>query len=233
MRNNKDDKQFDELLSGAFRKQYENEIANGPSDQDLEAMYPFTDEHLKKAQELSRNNKKQRFLWKSSLGKAATILLCVVSVSAVITLADPTIRGNVSNVVSDWIDQYVSIDFADASADDKIDISKANIGYIPDGYSLKEDNSDKSTISLIYSNEENEYIIIDIIDSKDIKLLTENETHKLTIYNINGYEGYMSYSEEMKQGSIYFGNSNFTVAVSGMTDKDELIKVAKNIDFKD
>lgn len=230
---NIDDKQFDELLSSAFKKQYENEINNGPSDDDLNKMYPFTDKLQNKARELSRKNKKERSLWKKSLGKAAAILLCITATSAVIAMANPTIRGNVSEVVGDWIDEYILIDFADASHDDKVDITKARVNYIPNGYSLKENNSDEESISYIYSNDKEEYIIIDITDSKDIKLLTENESHELRIYNINGYEGYMSYSEEMKQGSIYFGSSYFTVAVSGMAQKDELIKIAENIVFKD
>lgn len=230
---NTEDKQLDELLSDAFRLQYENEINNGPTDQDLEAMHPFTQEHMKKAEELSRKHKKRKSLWRTQLGKAAAIILCVVTAAAVITMSNPVIRGNVSNAVTHLIDEYISIDFANAGDNEKIDISKTRITYIPEGYALTEDHSEKERISHIYSNDEGEYIIVDIENSRDIELASDNNTHEVEMRSINGYEGYVSYSEELKQGSVYFGSKYFTVAVSGMTEYDELIRIAENIVFKD
>ncbi|MBQ4602201.1 MAG: DUF4367 domain-containing protein, partial [Clostridia bacterium] len=95
------------------------------------------------------------------------------------------------------------------------------------------DSSDKDTISHIYENSVGEYIIIDIEQSSDIRLMTDAGTHETELYRINGYEGYISYSEELSQGSVYFGSSYFTVAISGMTERDELIKIAENIKLKD
>ncbi len=230
---NTDDKQFEELFAKALRKQYENELNNGPTEKDLEAIYPFTEEYMKKAEGLSRKHKKIRSLWRTQLGRAAAVLLCVATATGVITMTDPTVRGNVSHAVTHWIDEFISVDFSDAADDERIDITKTRIAYIPEGFELAEDYSDKDTISHIYENSVGEYIIIDIEQSSDIKLMTDAGTHETELYPINGYEGYISYSEDMKQGSVYFGNSYFTVAISGMTEKDELIKIAENVKLKD
>jgi len=230
---NTDDKHFDELLSEAFKGQYEKELNNGPADETLEAMHPFTDGQMKRAAELSRKNKKQNSLWKKQLGKAAAIILCVTAVTGAVTMSNPTIRGHVSNAVTHWVDEYISIDFKDARDDDRIAISKTRITYVPDGFILEKDNSDKDSISHIYQNTEGEYIIIDIEESGDINLLTDAGAHDTELCGINGYEGYISYSEELGQGSVYFGSSYFTVAISGMTDRDELIKIAENIEIKE
>lgn len=227
------DKQFDELLSDAFRKQYENELKNGPADEDLSAMHPFTDEHMKKAEQLSRKNKKQSSLWKTGFGKAAAVILCVGISGGIIAATNPEVIGNVGSTVVNWFGEYVSIDFSDAEQNLKITIAKTEIGYIPVGFELDKDNSDKDTLSRIYVNEAGEYIIIDIEESSDINLMTEKDSHEVTYCTINGYEGYLSYSDDLRQGSVYFGSSYFTVAISGMTEKDELIKIAENIVFKD
>ncbi len=230
---NMDDKHFDELLGNAFRGQLEKELNNGPADEDLAAMHPFTEEHMNKAKELSRKNKKQRSLWRTQVGKVAAIILCVVTAAGVITMTDPTVRANVGNAVTHFIDEFISVDFTDAADDGKIDIAATRITYIPKGFTLAKDNSDKDTVSHIYENEMGEFIIIDVEISSDISLMTENNVHEFELSEINGYEAYISYSEDMKQGSVYFGNSYFTVAISGMTERDELIKIAENIRFKD
>ncbi|MBQ4562822.1 MAG: DUF4367 domain-containing protein [Clostridia bacterium] len=230
---NTDDKHFDELFTKALRQQYENELNNGPSDEVLDAMHPFTEEHMKRAEELSRKHKKSRSTWSRQLGRVAAVILCVATAIGAITMTDPTVRGNVSHAVTHFIDEFISVDFSDAADDDRIDITKTRITYIPEGFRLSKDSSDKDTISHIYENTVGEYIIIDIEQSSDIRLMTDAGTHETELYRINGYEGYISYSEELGQGSVYFGSSYFTVAVSGMTDRDELIKIAENIKFKD
>lgn len=230
---NTDDKHFDELLGKAFRGQLEKELNNGPTDETLGMMHPFTEEQMKRAEAMSRKHKKNNAVWKNVLGKAAAILLCLATTAGVITMSDPVVRGNVSNAVTHWIDEHISIDFSDAADDDRVDISKTRITYIPEGFALTKDNSDKDTVSYIYENEAGEYIIIDIEDSSDIKLMTDAGTHETEYHPIGGYEGYISYSDELNQGSVYFGSSYFTVAISGMTSRDELIKIAENIRFKD
>lgn len=229
---NTDNKQLDELLGEAFREQYEKEIKNGPADKDLEAMYPFTEENMKKAKELDFKNKKP-FPWTKWLGKVAAVILCVSTATGVIVLSDPHIRGNVGSTVAGLIDEFISIDFTEAETNVEIEISKTRITYIPKGYTLSEDKSDEDSVSRTYENEAGEIIIIDVEISSDIKLMTEKNAHELEIEYINGYEGYISYSEELKQGSVYFGSSYFTVAISGMTEREELIKIAENIKFKD
>lgn len=230
---NTDDKQLDELLSKAFTQQYENELNNGPSDQDLAAMHPFTEEQMKKAETLRRRYKKHCTAWTDALGKAAAVILCIATAAGVITMTDPTLRATVGNAVTHFIDGFVSVDFSDAADDGEIDISKTLITYIPEGYELEKDNSDEDNLSHIYQNDNGEFILIDVVSSSDIRLLTENEDHGFEFTRINGYEAYISYSEELKQGSVYFGNSFFTVAISGMSECDELIKIAENIVFKE
>ena len=230
---NTDDRQLEELLGKAFTRQYENELNNGPADDDLAAMHPFTEEQMKKAEALSRKHKKRGALWAKGLGKAAAVILCIATAAGVLSMTDPTVRANLSHAVTHFVDDFISVDFSDAAEDGEIDIASTRVTYIPEGYKLETDNSDENTLSHIYQNDNGEFILIDVETSSDIRLLTENDAHDFELTRINGYEAYISYSEDMTQGSVYFGNSYFTVAISGMTERDELIKIAENIVFKD
>ncbi len=230
---NKEDRAFDRLLSEAFREQYKKELNSSPSDDSLEAVHPFGDEQMKRATELSRRHKNDAKGWRTSLNRVAAVVICIAMGSGIIAMTNPTVRGNVAHAVTHWIDEYIAIDFAEAADGDRIDITKTRITYMPEGFKVAEDNSDDDSISLIYENSEGDFIIVDIEQSSDINLMTDDTAHDTDYQPINGYEGYISYSDELGQGSVYFGSSYFTVAISGMTERDELIKIAENIVFKD
>lgn len=226
-----DDKLFEQVLNAAFNEQYSEELKYQPTMEELEKLHPFTEKHMKDAKRLSLRNRKP--IWTKYIGKAAAILLCVSLAGFGVMLTDPGIRATVGENIVKCIEEGFNIDFTEVHDDTDIDISKTCIGYIPDGYILKEDRSDGESVSRIYLNGSGECIIIDILASSDIELMTDNNNHNVENHNINGYNGFISYSEDMRQGSVYFGNSCFTVAISGMAEKSELIKIAENIVIKE
>lgn len=225
-----DDKLFEQALDAAFNEQYNEELKSQPTIEELDSLHPFTEKQMKDAKRLSR--KSRRPLWTKYVGKVAAIVLCFCLAGFGVMMTDPGIRATVGANIVKCIEEGFNIDFTEAHDDTDIDISKSHISYIPAGYTLTDDRSDKESVSHIYSNGIGEYIIIDILSSSDVELMTDNQNHDFEKHDINGYEGYISYSEEMQQGSIYFGNSYFTVAISGMTDRNELIKIAENIIIK-
>ena len=228
-----DDKLFEEMLEKAFMKQYNDELTTEPSNEELDSLYPIT---LKQKRDAHRLSKKQsKPLWLTSLGRVAVILLCVCLTGFGAMMMDPGIRATVGDNIVKYIEQGFNIDFTEANDYRDIEINKTEIDYIPEGFELVSDRTEESADSLSYTymNGAGEYIVIDILSSSDIELITEDEHHGLVFHNIGKYNGYISYSDTQKQGSVYFGNSYFTVAISGMTDRDELIKIAENIEIKD
>lgn len=227
-----DDRTFDELLKKAFTKQYENEIKTEPADEEMARQYPLTQKQLRDAGRILK--RKSKPTWLRYAQRAAVIALCVISVGFAVLMTDPGIRGSVGGTVTQWIDDMVAIDFGKSPEYERIDITKTSVGYIPKGFEVIEDRSEDGFISqTYYSAATDEYIFIDIRESSDIALFTEDAMHEFTKTQIKGYDAYITYSDSQRQGTVCFGNQYFTVAVSGMTDKDELIKTAENIALKD
>ena len=228
-----DDKLFEQLLDKAFNEQYNDELRSAPTMEELRSEHPFTDKHMKDVIRLTK--KKSKPVWVSYIGKAAAILLCVSLAGFGVMMTDPGIRATVGDSIVNIIEEGFNIDFTDSKDSTSIDISETVIGYIPEGFERLDDRTEEKADSLSYSymNAEGEYIVIDVLASSDIELITEDEHHDLKLRNIGEYTGYISYSETHNQGSVYFGNSYFTVAISGMTERDELIKIAENIEIKE
>lgn len=227
-----DDKKFEELLEKAFEIHQYNEISGEPSDVELLEAAPFTDKQLEDVKKMCQKEKKPA--WAKYVSRAAAIAVCVCLTGFGLMMTNPVIRATVTENIVKCIESGFNIDFTEAEDDKNINIGKTVIGYIPKGFELINDRTEKSAERLSYSymNSVSEYIVIDIIESSDIELVTEGKHHDLKYIDINGYTGYISYSDIQEQGSVYFGNSSFTVAISGMTEREELIEIAENIIIK-
>ena len=227
-----DDKRFEELLSKAFEIEQNNQASHEPSKEELFEAAPFGEKQLEYVKRISKKNKK--LPWTKHVARAAAIVLCIVNVGFCTIMLDPGIRGTVGGTVTQWIDGMVGIDFGKSAEYEKIDITKTSVGYIPEGFEVAEDRSEEGFISqTYYSPVTDEYIFIDINESSDISVLTEDMAHEVAKTQIKGYDAYITYSISQRQGSVCYGNQYFTVVVSGMTDKAEIIKIAENIELKD
>lgn len=224
-----DDKRFEELLGKAFEIEQYNEISRDPSVEELRDAAPFTDKQLKDVKRMCKNDRKS--VWAKYIGKAAAIILCVSLAGFGLMMTDPGIRATVGDSITKFVDEYINIDFSESSKEQIADISKAKIGYIPEGFELKENLSDDQKLSMVYTDSSDNYLFIDVVASGEILISYELDEHNVTYININGYDGYITYDETICQGSVCWGNSNFTVVISGFTSRDELIKTAESIGF--
>ena len=231
--NKLDDKLFEQALEQAFNEQYNEELMTEPTMDELNRLYPVSAKQIKEAKRLSKEKRKP--VWTKYLGRAAAVILCFSISGFGLIMIDPDIRATVGDSIVKYIEDGFNIDFTESTDNESIDIPETSIGYIPEGFELLEDRTEEGTDSLSYSymNRSGEYIVIDILSSSDIELVSENEHHDLKLHHIGEYTGYIAYSETQRQGSVYFGNSRFTVAISGMTSRDELIKIAENIEIKE
>ncbi len=224
-----DDKRFDELLGKAFEIEQNNEISKEPVAQELEELAPFGEKQLDYVKGICE--KKKRTPWVNYIGKVAAIILCVSLAGFSLLMVDPGIRATVSENITKLVDQFVNIDFSESSKELDVDVSKAEIGYIPEGFELARDLSDDQKRSLVYSDTKENYLFVDVVASGEIFISYELDEHNVTLLKINGYDGYITYDESIGQGSVCWGNSSFTVVVSGFTTREELIKVAESIIF--
>lgn len=225
-----DDKRFEELLGKAFEEEQKNTDSREPSLEELRVAVPFTDKQLEDVKRMCK--KEKRTPWVRYVGRAAAILLCVCLTAFGAMMTNSDIRAAVGEGIAQFVDEYINIDFSESSKKENIDITKTEIGYIPEGFELESDLSDSEKLSLVYCDADDSYLFIDVVAGGEIFISYEIDEHNVTYININGYDGYITYDELTRQGSVCWGNSNFTVVISGFTSREELIKTAENISIK-
>ena len=225
-----DEKNFDALLEKAFEIQNGEQISREPSLSELSEAAPFTEKQLEYINKICKKEKKP--LWTRYIGRAAAILLCVALTGFGVMMTDPDVRATVGENIAEFVDECINIDFSQSSKVKSIDIAKTEIGYIPDGFALTKDLSDDEKLSYVYTDGDENYLFIDVVSSGDIFISYELEDHNVVYVNVNGYDGYLTYDEDTCQGSVCWGNSNFTVVISGFVPREQLLKTAENITVK-
>ena len=179
-------------------------------------------------------------------------LMSVPSVQAAvfetITEIYDTIRGKYSMQLED-ADQYTSITFTEQpseTTDQSLSVQEQesdeeqairntqtvaalNIGYIPEGYELVA-SLEHGSRWYLYRSQENpdQYIKIDV-GLPVGKIEMDNERHAHEVIQIHSYEAYLFYAEEEQNGSLIFMHGDVLVHIYAAEEKEELIKIAENI----
>ena len=104
-----------------------------------------------------------------------------------------------------------------------------NIGYIPEGFELESSNEDVGLREYVYTANEGEYIFIGIYSSDSANVAMDIEDIDYDEMTINNNKAYIVYDEVDGAGAIVVGNSQYTISITSVTDKSELIKIAENI----
>lgn len=241
MYRNMTDDIFDGILKTAFEEYLEKELEKVPSDEELAEMYPVSQKSLKKAQRRLKEIKFRKSLPLLYLQRAAVVVLVCVTVCFGVFITSEKVRAAIVDTVVEWFDEYVKIDFSkDSTDEDTVDNSEETtttaeadsleIGYIPEGFELTSiiDETDY-TRRYMYTSPSGDYIMIGIYSLESVQASVDIELSEYEKISVNGNDAYLLYNKEERCGSLTFRNNRYTMFISCILDKTELIKVAENI----
>lgn len=239
MFNNMNDEAFDSLLTNAFEKDLDNTITQTPSDEELAEKYPVSEKSLEKLRYTFGERDRKRAVSRAITQKAVAIaaVFCV-TVSAVFIpmLKNDSVEATVEGYVIDYFNDYVTVNFA--YSDDlsgPFNLSSFEIGYIPEGYILKDyfvDDVYNCPYYKYQSEEDPSDFLLITVDPTGVfipRLDTNNST--LTKMTINGLTTYISTADSVTYCSLVMGNRYHTVKISGCLSKAEIVKIAKSINI--
>ena len=222
---------FDTVLASAFAEYVDEETESMPSKEELAKMYPIPKDGLKK---IKRAIKKKRPKSKALiyLQRVAVVFLAAVALFAGVMAMSTEVRSAVSNAIISWFDKFASVDFGDEPAvPAKIinNVDDFEIGYVPEGLELADCIKEYDNRKLTYISNGAEFIHISLFSSNSTDYSGDIELSEYEPIMINDNEGHIFYSENEKSGSLFFEYNGYTVMISCILDKNELIKVAENI----
>ena len=231
------DNVFDGILTAALNEFITEELRLLPTDDELSVMYPTSEKQLKQYRKKAKQKQRKVPTLPVYLKRIAVIALAVISVVFGVLMTNEGVRAAIVKSFITWYDKYVEFDFSryeepekeEEETDPLAAIESLVIGYVPDGYVLSDSVEETGYRQYFYMTETGEHLVIDISTSKGSSIGLDHENSDLEKLSLGGKDMYLSYNDTEGVGTIAFGNEMYTVLVSGIVTKDELIKIAENI----
>lgn len=221
-----DDEIFEALLKAAVIQNSLKELETYPSEEELDKI-TISDACDRKIRRMIK-----KYWFKNRLIKGlkvtqrvASFIAIIMGVSFIALLQFKEVRAACYNIIVQITEKYVQFDYH--SVKDKYNY-KLNLNYIPDGYYETERSETETDCSLIYKNSIGDYIAIyyAIETSNNI----DNEHYIITDITINGNHGkYFSSTDSRFNNVLTWYTDKGYFLIESSLDKDELIKIAKNI----
>ena len=214
-----------EKLKAAFEI-YNVELCHSlPSDSELESI-TFSDEFKSKMQKLIKAEKNHYYRLISTVGKrVALIVLSVLIALTVTTFGVKALREAVIDFITETFKTHTKIS---VDAPQKSVFKKTAPLYIPEGYTIEDEDGDKASVyGITYSNDANEHIVYGqiICFSTGYNINTEGAECE-TVY-INSFEG-MTVSKN-DYTTVVFADGTYYYEILARLPVNELIKMAKSI----
>ena len=214
------DKALDALIDEAAAELYEKE-----GDVEIPKA-EFSPEHEKKMKQLFKKERRKYNLRRATAvaGRVACILLVVVAVMSVAIYSVEAWRVKFLNFIVDTDAPNTEIKFTDTKHS-SFENDAMKIGYIPEGFELEEDYSSKKNVFLTFSGEEKYFQL----KRNNISFNTAVNTEEGDVENVSirGYEGI--YVVNKNENVLLWHDGTYTYRILSNLEKDELIKIAKNI----
>lgn len=135
--------------------------------------------------------------------KMRRIIAILVAAALILTSCGIIFRNEIREMFEDICDFFVAITYTEKDSDGKVIEDVYELGYLPDGYSPKEEVIAPLCTQFKYVNKNGDYIWFEqkIIDGTDFYL--DSESGYTQISNIRDYEVYYRYTD---QRHVYIWN---------------------------
>ena len=165
------------------------------------------------------------------LQKVSVWVLAVSVVMLSLLMFEDDVRASVSKFFTEQSKQFFTVDFSsskDSERNEKHDSGDFVIGYVPDSFKLSDEMKTVNHTVFVFENEEGRTLTVQIITSDGVHYI-DNEDVLIENTQINGYEAIIIELLDVPTVGVVFGNENFEISIKGTLNREELIKIAKNI----
>lgn len=222
------------MIASALLKIKSREVSAVPDDSEIDHRFS-ADFERKMADVISSlgAEKKDKRRFKSTLAKAAVIILTVCIGAFSLAMAVPSARASFKNAVLEFYETYIKFHFVSSpeTSADFLDYENVHAEYIPDGYTLKEKYDEYEAVGYKYENSE-KGLTFDIYVSlnEGLSILTDRDKNKLREIELLGKKAYLISGEndEKPYSTLIIPGSRVTVTIYGQLTKDEAVAVGRS-----
>lgn len=215
----------DNILKALEDKKEEIERVNVPTTLDQ-----WFENFVNEGKRLQKKKKRARYIKKISSRAAIVILLLIASLSLV-TFTVEAVRVRVFNFFMETNDKYTEVRVEEGADPIPNDVDWDGYyypSYLTEGYSFYS-YEEAGVIRIInFASHDKVLIFTQAMNGTDFQLDTEDGV--ATEENINGNKGVLIIKED--KSLLFWNNNDTSFCLLGQIDKDEILRIAKNIEKK-
>ncbi len=222
----KTEMEFEDELKKIICELHQAEMEQLPSKDELQGKYRLSDTFYHKMQRLIRRQKRRKKIRTCAgyVAAAAAVIVLLFSVS------HPQYLIEAKNKFMEWFDDHVEFHFKEETG--LTGMPKYELGYVPKGYELVEDNYLEMGMGLIvYSNGEVNLALEYELSDANANTNNEDVTFSVITGN-NGDTIYYFSSEDMGRESTMTWLSedeNISFTIIGVLSKEEMLKMQESV----
>ncbi|MCM1544817.1 MAG: DUF4367 domain-containing protein [Ruminococcus sp.] len=222
---------FDAVLQKAFCDYERAELSSLPDIEILAEAYPIPKKEEKFFKRLAKEKMYGKSLKRVYLERAAVVFVCLIMAFATALFSSPVVRAAVKDVIIEWFQMYTSFDFTaiKSKSNEQLNLKEVKIGYVPDGYELTDFYETSQGIRYQYQADSKEMMVVSIFKNDGKKFFLSNDDLNYEKTEINSYDAWIAYRDDVPSGTVIIIYDEFSVSVSGDFSKAELIKISENI----
>lgn len=217
----------DDFLSEHMRKAEIKMLDSLPKEEELS--HKFSKDFEKKMDKLIKEEKRTPLMRSFVVyGKrAAAIFLIIAAISFTTTMSVEAYRVRFFEVITEVWDEFTSIVFKSEEEINDEKLVAVNPEYIPEGFSIVEEELSDYINLIVYTNSNNIEIIYEQSLISDGEIILDTEGVEVKTTDIENHE--ISYFSNKGVNQVYWNDDNYTYAFISSIDIEELFKITKSI----
>ncbi len=220
------EKMFDNVLDSALAKMAAEPDPELPDDEPVE----FSEEHKNKIEQIFNRAKKRerKLMFRNNVKRAAICAAVLILLLGITAMSVGAVRNRILNFIHNIEETNAKIGISNELTEETYSDENITLNYIPYGFSLENKYAGNTIAELKFSNNK-QYFSVIVVDEYG-KDTIDTENAEIQRIEINGTDCY--YIENEKGISLVLYNNNKICIIQGDIEKDEIIKIAQNLEIK-
>ncbi len=225
----------DAMLASALIKVKNYDVSSIPSDKEIN--HTFSKDFEKRMDKLiSSFDKKEKSIsfFRSTLTKAAVIILSVCIGVFSLIMVNPQARADFKNAVMEFYETHIKFYFVsgDETSTDFVSYENIYADYTPQGFTLKEKYDEYEAVGYRYENTDKNLTYNIYVSLNDgLSVLTDKDKDNISEISISGRDAYLISGENDSKpySTLIITGNKITVTVYGQLNREEIIKVGESL----
>lgn len=217
----------DELLSENMRKIEIMLLDSLPKEEDLS--HEFSKTFEKKMNKLIREQKRTPFMRSFiTYGKrAAAIFFIIVGISFVTTMSVEAYRVKFFEIITEVWEEFTSVRYSTENGITDTILEPITPEYIPEGFTIIEEELDDYGNRIIYENIDNDEIFYEQRVMSNGVIIFDTEGITVQTMEIEGQE--INYFTNKGVSQVYWNNYLYIFTLHSTIGEEEIIKIARSV----